>query len=631
MDRAGNIYIVNENGGGDIDHPQMWVYAPSVQANEAPTAVVVSNTMTSIQENSSTAAAVKVGDIVVTDDGLGTNVLSLSGADAGVFELNGSALYLKAGTVLDYETKTSYAVTINADDTTVGATPDATPDATVNFTLTVTDQTVETPPAPAVIISEVAPWSSSGGVGGDWFEVTNVSANAVTITGWKVDDSSQTFATAVTLNGITSIAPGESVIFVEGAAAITDTFKTNWFGGSPPVGLQVGTYSGSGIGLGTSGDAVNLYNATGVLQASVSFGTADATAPLSTFDNTAGLNATAISTLSAVGVHGAVAAASNGNEVGSPGYSAPGDLRITEVAAWGSGDSPAAADWFEVTNIGGRAVDMTGWKMDDSSESPVAALALTGITSIAPGESVIYLETSTLAATRATFLSTWFGASPPAGLQVGGYTGSGAGLSTGSDAVNLFDSTNVRRVNVAFGSSPATAPFASFDNAAGVNVGMISQLSAAGVNGAFAAVNDTTEIGSPGSSTISGPLTFAAWLAVNGYSGAVGGDTDSDGLPDTLEYFFNTNPNNSTKDGNLPQIVRNGADFEFRFSYLNTSVFSGYLECSDDLVNWTNATPGTDYEVITETVNGSVTTVRYDITTDPVSRKFFRIGVDTTP
>ena len=29
MDRDGILYVVNENGGGDIDHPQLWVYAPS--------------------------------------------------------------------------------------------------------------------------------------------------------------------------------------------------------------------------------------------------------------------------------------------------------------------------------------------------------------------------------------------------------------------------------------------------------------------------------------------------------------------------------------------------------------------------------------------------------------------------
>src|SRR5262249_11154322 len=29
MDSNGILYVVNENGGGDTDHPQLWVYAPS--------------------------------------------------------------------------------------------------------------------------------------------------------------------------------------------------------------------------------------------------------------------------------------------------------------------------------------------------------------------------------------------------------------------------------------------------------------------------------------------------------------------------------------------------------------------------------------------------------------------------
>jgi hypothetical protein len=169
MDRAGNIYIVNENGGGSIDFPQLWVYAPATGTNRAPTAVALTNPLNSIQENSSTTAPVKVGDIVVTDDGLGTNTLSLTGADAGSFQITGGALYLRAGVVLDFETKTSYVVTINVDDSTLGATPDA----TVNFTLSVTDQVVETPAPPALIVTEIAPWSSGNSpvVAADWFEV----------------------------------------------------------------------------------------------------------------------------------------------------------------------------------------------------------------------------------------------------------------------------------------------------------------------------------------------------------------------------------------------------------------------------------------------------------------------------
>ena len=495
MDRAGIIYVVNENGGGSIDYPQLWVYAPSTLPNAAPTAVIVDNATTTLPENSSTASRVKLGDILVTDDGLGTNTLSLSGADAASFELTGTEFFLKAGVALDFETKSSYAVTVNADDSTVGTTPDV----SVNFTLTVSDVEPEAPPAPVIIISEVAPWASgSSAVGADWFEITNVTSNPINIAGWKIDDNSATFASAATLNGVTTLAAGESAIFIETTDLPgKDTlFRSTWFGGNPPVGLQIGSYSGSG-GLGTTGDAVNVYNAAGTLMASVTFGASDAVSPFQTFDNTRGLNATTISQLSAVGTNGAIAS-SNAAEVGSPGFAAPGVLRITEVAAWGSGNGNYLADWFEVTNTGARAVDITGWKIDDSSESPAAALSLTGVTSIAPGESVIFLETATPLTTLATFRSTWFNTTPPPALQIGSYTGSGAGLSTGSDAVVLYDSNNVRQAKVFFGASPIATPFATFDNSVGADNVSLATLSAVGTNGAFVALTDVDEIGSPG-------------------------------------------------------------------------------------------------------------------------------------
>jgi hypothetical protein len=68
--------------------------------------------------------------------------------------------------------------------------------------------------APAVFISEVQPAGSGNGNGtynADWFEVTNTGTSAVDITGWKMDDNSNASASAVALNGITSINPGQSV------------------------------------------------------------------------------------------------------------------------------------------------------------------------------------------------------------------------------------------------------------------------------------------------------------------------------------------------------------------------------------------------------------------------------------
>jgi hypothetical protein len=199
------------------------------------------------------------------------------------------------------------------------------------------------------------------------------------------------------------------------------------------------------------------------------------------------------------------------------GVPAHAQIRITEVTPWGSSTSnpaiPYLSDWFELTNFGATAVDITGWRMDDSSPTFGTSVALTGITSIAPGESVIFLEDPTKAS---LFLSTWFGGSLPVGLQIGGYAGSGVGLSQSGDAVNIFDATASHNIvaSVLFGAADGTSPFQTFDNAAGLNNTTISTLSAAGTNGAFVAANDANEIGSPGRITaVPEPQTYAMMLA----------------------------------------------------------------------------------------------------------------------
>ena len=194
--------------------------------------------------------------------------------------------------------------------------------------------------ASSIFITEVAPWASSGSpVAADWFELTNKGTSAVNITGWKFDDNSNNFGSSVALSGITSIGVGESVIFVEGIS-INPRFRSDWFGTNPPAGLQVGNYGGTGgVGLSTSGDAVNIFDSSGVLQSKVVFGVSPA-GPFSTFDNAALLDNATISTLSDVGVNGAFIAVNSSNEIGSPGTigspttpAVPGPLPLLGIGA----------------------------------------------------------------------------------------------------------------------------------------------------------------------------------------------------------------------------------------------------------------------------------------------------------
>ncbi|WP_146509604.1 hypothetical protein [Thalassoglobus neptunius] len=73
-----------------------------------------------------------IGAVTITDDGEGTNTLSLTGDDADDFELVGNDLYIRAETSLDFDTNPVLNVTINVDDSSVGSTPDDTVDVTVN-------------------------------------------------------------------------------------------------------------------------------------------------------------------------------------------------------------------------------------------------------------------------------------------------------------------------------------------------------------------------------------------------------------------------------------------------------------------------------------------------------------------
>ncbi len=185
-------------------------------------------------------------------------------------------------------------------------------------------------------------------------------------------------------------------------------------------------------------------------------------------------------------------------------------LVITEVDAGGSSQT-YAADWFEVTNTGASAVDMSGYGVVDSHVgNGTTAPSTLSDTTIPAGGSAVFMDASGTG-TIANFESAWFGSNVPSNFIIGTYgPGASIGLSTGGDQVNLFLPDLTTEVyGVTFGANPAgtaATPGATFDNSSGAaytgtNI-TLSTLSAVGVKGAFTAVGGT-EIGSPGTITTS--------------------------------------------------------------------------------------------------------------------------------
>ena len=90
--------------------------------NEPPI-IALQNTTTSIAEGT-LATSTKVADIVITDDALGTNTLTLSGADAALFEIvGGNGAAPQGGRRLDFESNPTLDVTVEVDDPALAPRP----------------------------------------------------------------------------------------------------------------------------------------------------------------------------------------------------------------------------------------------------------------------------------------------------------------------------------------------------------------------------------------------------------------------------------------------------------------------------------------------------------------------------
>lgn len=114
--------------------------------------------------------------------------------------------------------------------------------------------------APDIQITEIWPGQSGSDVTEDWFEIKNVSDVAYDLSSHGVlyyDDESADPDAADPVEGIATLAPGESAIVVIGGAADAEAFVSVWEKVIDLDGVQVGYSDGAGLSAG--GDAVNLW------------------------------------------------------------------------------------------------------------------------------------------------------------------------------------------------------------------------------------------------------------------------------------------------------------------------------------------------------------------------------------
>ena len=301
--------------GGDF------VFTPD--PNQAPTAVTFDNATTEIDENSDVSGGITVADIVVTDDAFGTETLSLSGADAAFFEIVGNQLrYI--GPSPDFEAKSSYSVTVNADDATVGGPVDAFETFTLNIT------------------------NVSGNFVGD-NDVNNIvgTTEEDTIQALGANDTLQGLAGNDTLDGGTG---SDRAVYSDATGGIT-------------VNMAAGTVNGAGVGSDTliaieqitGSNHVDTYDATGYIGADLSPGTS---ARLNDFqglagnDTITGNGTTRISYVSATGgvtVDIAAGSATGDASVDTDSFTGVRSVRGSNFAdtTFGSDNTAGAPEVFE--------------------------------------------------------------------------------------------------------------------------------------------------------------------------------------------------------------------------------------------------------------------------------------------
>ena len=181
------------------------------------------------------------------------------------------------------------------------------------------------------------------------------------------------------------------------------------------------------------------------------------------------------------------------------------NLRITEICPAeitnAAGSKAGHNDWWELTNLGDFPVNLKGYRFDDNSFLISAAYTITNDVTIAPGESIVFVEDMTPAAFR-----TWWGVQNlRPNLQIISYIGSALSFdSDGGDSLTLWNAAGASEGDfidsVSIAGNPPSGLTYGFDPANQIFYGTTLGYSVQGLHGGFAAAFNSVipEIGSPG-------------------------------------------------------------------------------------------------------------------------------------
>ncbi len=238
---------------------------------------------------------------------------------------------------------------------------------------------------------------------GEYLEITNLGASPVNLAGWSFDDDS-TAPTTVPLDGLGTLAAGESAIITESSDA---TFRSEW-----ALGATVKILAGNATNLGRA-DEINLFDGpdgvanlvdrltyndqgSGTVKGPRTQGVAGVPVSAAAL----GANDASQWQLSTVG-DGEASWASTTGDVGSPGTSrfAPAapdwtHIRINEVSS-DNGATPVG-DAVELYNSGSADVSIAGWLQIDSGAATAATAFSAKLpdgtaTTIVPSHGFVYL------------------------------------------------------------------------------------------------------------------------------------------------------------------------------------------------------------------------------------------------